>query len=530
LLAAACTSAAEDNRKNVLFLSVDDFRPQASCLEMPGILPKRQMHTPNICKLAKESLVLQRSQVAMSTCAPSRAAMVTGRHAGTTRVWDLFSYWRNVSGDFTTIPQLFKQQGYFSVGMGKLFHPGPASGQPGDYKCPACKGGDDVGYSWSTTYFHGKDPLDTDNSETHIAVPANVTAKTPLCDTQVMTKALETIDDLSTGKIGEGKPFFLSVGFHKPHLPWVFPEEFYQYYPEESIELPSNPYAPAGMPQIAWQSYGETRGYADVAKLNASGAVNTTLPDWKTKQLRRAYYASVSYTDYNIGQVLDKLDEVGLANSTVVSLWGDHGWQLGEHGEWDKHTNWDVATHAPVMFRAPGLTDGGISTTQVTETVDIMPTIAELAMGFTVPSCPKDSTATKLCTEGTSLVPLIKDPHTPVKKAALSVYNRYHHFGGADESGAGAIGKSFPASDCLSDMGCAMGYTILTHIDGHEMRYTEWVGFPGPSNGFKPLWNMSFGTELYNHTADPGENANVFDDADSSLLHQLSEVLHTKAA
>eukprot|EP00947_MAST-08B_sp_MAST-8B-sp1_P003771 g3771.t1 len=164
LALAAAAAAARAAPLNVLFLSVDDLRYEIDCIPMPGTVRPAAigLHTPNICALANESLVLERSQVAMSTCAPSRAAMITGRHAGSTRVWDLYSYWRNVSGNFTTIPQYFKDEGgYHSVGMGKIFHPGAASGDgaQSDGPCPTCRGGDDQGYSWSVPCFHGKDPI-----------------------------------------------------------------------------------------------------------------------------------------------------------------------------------------------------------------------------------------------------------------------------------------------------------------------------------------------------------------------------------
>ena len=263
---------------------------------------------------------------------------------------------------------------------------------------------------------------------------------------------------------GEEENFFVAVGFHKPHLPFVFPKDFLDFYPNDEIQLPPNQFAPDEMPTIAWQSYGyvslslsltptptplsspllssplsitsnisraslllsETRSYHDVGALNASGAINTTLPAWKVKQLRRAYYAAVSYTDSNIGAVLDELENLGLADTTLVVFWGDHGWQLGEHGEWDKHTNFDLATHAPVMYRVPGLTEGGITTRMPTETVDIFPSLVDFATGGAaeIPTCPPDSRKIKTCTEGTSVRPLITNPQIAIKGASFSMYNR----------------------------------------------------------------------------------------------------------
>ena len=213
-----------------------------------------------------------------------------------------------MTGNFTTIPQYFKEAGYLTAGMGKIFHQGAASGgKPhGQYSCPMCRGPDDADYSWSEPYFHGRPPIDSDNSHSWLAVPANFTAASPLEDEQVRDHAIATLRNISAARVagvaeggdaeGKRRPFFVAVGFHKPHLPFVFPERFLQYYPEEDISLPPNAYAPDGMPKIAWQSYGETRSYADIAALNASGAPNTTLPDAVVRALRRAYYSAVSYT------------------------------------------------------------------------------------------------------------------------------------------------------------------------------------------------------------------------------------------
>lgn len=310
--------------------------------------------------------------------------------------------------------------------------------------------------------------------------------------------------------------FFVAIGFHKPHLPFVFPERFMDYYPE--VSTPPNNYAPWRMPRIAWQSYGETRSYKDIAALHASGAINTTLPDGVVKDLRRAYYAAVSYTDYNVGQVLSTLKEVGLDQSTVVVFWGDHGWQLGEHGEWDKHTNFNLATHAPVMYRVPGLTDRGrgVRTYQVVETVDIFPSLVDFAMGSTIPLCADSPIGTDTCTDGVSARPLIAQPDEPVKAAAYSVYDRgIPHV---------EVHSPSPSRCLLRD--CAMGYTMLTWLDGHQLRYTEWVHFLGPEGNWLPDWSTNYGTELYNHTSDPGENNNIFaDHRGSQLTQRLSERL-----
>jgi iduronate 2-sulfatase len=252
--------------------------------------------------------------------------------------------------------------------------------------------------------------------------------------------------------------------------------------------------------------------------------------------LRRAYYAAVSYTDSNIGVVLDSLETLGMANTTLITFWGDHGWQLVEHGEWDKHTNFDLATHAPLLFRSPGLTDGGVVTYQLAETVDIFPTLVDLALGRKIDRCPADSSKVLTCTEGTSLRALIASPQTPLKDAAFSVYSRgiprtppSSEVGTVEVDGQGPNGPA--PSNCLDlegkGRGCAMGYTMLTRIDGSLVRYTEWVHFPGPSNAWRPRWDTSYGTELYNHSVDPGENVNVYTSVrGTELASRLQARLH----
>ena len=543
------TASAAASRHNVLMLAVDDLRPELACTDLPGY-HKPRLHTPNICSLAQQSLVLQRSQVAMATCSPSRTALLTGRHPGTTHVWDLYSYFHTVDGggSFTTIPQHFKQKGYKTIGMGKIFHPGHASG------------GDDKAYSWTEPYFHGTNPVDNSSQRSWEAVPEAVTSKTPLQDTQVANHAVATLQQIgrarrqASSSQHEYQKFFLAVGFHKPHLPFVFPEAYLDLYPPADISLPSNPYAPAGMPTIAWQKYGETRNYADVKATGATGDINTTLPDSLVLSLRRAYYAAVSYTDDNIGLVLTALSAEGLANETIVTFWGDHGWHLGEHGEWDKHTNFALNTHAPLMFRVPGLTTsttttlfngggkdgnggGGIVSYQLTETVDIFPSLVDFALGETLPTCPEKSAHIATCTEGTSVRPLIAAPEVSIKLAAFSVYPRgYKKPSHAleeeedededeDEDGVGVPSPSSCLDKAGTGKGCTMGYSMMTRIDGTLLRYTEWVHFPGPSNGWRPKWDQSLGTELYNHSCDAAENANVFESVKGT---HLAKELHTR--
>ncbi|CAH1787733.1 unnamed protein product [Owenia fusiformis] len=476
-------------RKNVLFLVSDDMRPEINSFLGPDfptpIHPT--MFTPNLDELAGRSLMLARSYVQQAVCSPSRTSLLTGRRPDTTHVYDLVKYFRHVGGNFTTIPQYFKQHGYMSVGMGKIFHPGHASG------------GDDPP-SWSVPYYHAPSakywgPIGRRHS--WLAVDESTERQHPLPDSETAQNAIETLRKVAPkAKSGE-QPFFVAVGFHKPHLPFIFPEKFIQHYPESVIRLPDNQYAPVDMPPEAWSEYGELRHYSDIAKLNASGHINTTLPKDVVLQLRRAYYSALSYTDSLIGDVIGELKNLGLENNTIISFWGDHGWQLGEHGEWCKHTNFELATHAPMLVYVPGITDKGIKPEKLTEFVDLFPTLVEAAGLPLIPLCPKDSSKIEVCTEGQSMIPLARDPSAPWKQRVFSQYPR-----------------SYPVKE-------VMGYTMRTE----KYRYTEWAKFNYKT--YMPDWTSLAGVELYDHVTDDEENHNKANDPSyKKIRNTLSQQLH----
>ena len=370
------------------------------------------MITPNLDRLASKSLVMTRAYVQQATCSPSRTSFLTSRRPDTTHVYDLKSYFREVGGNFTTLPQYFKQHGYETAGMGKIFHRGQAS----DWDDPP---------SWTLPYYQpGNKRYWNSKKPSWYAVPPDQRKIKPLPDEQTTKHAVYMLRKLAPkAKSGE-KPFFLAVGFYKPHLPFVFPEEFLARYPQSAIRLPPNRYAPQNMPDIAWSDYGELRAYHDIARLGLTGDINTTVPADVTLELRRAYYCAVSYIDSLVGKLLDMLDRFGLERSTIVSFIGDHGWHLGENGQWTKHTNFEQAVHAPMIIRIPGLTDNGIVTDHPAEFVDLYPTLVDAAELGTLPVCPEDSSHIAVCTEGTSLLPLISGNHTTGKPYAFSQWPR----------------------------------------------------------------------------------------------------------
>ena len=216
-------------RRNVLFLVSDDMRPEIGAYLGPdfptSIHPK--MHTPNLDRLASRSLLLKKAYVQMAVCSPSRTSLLTGRRPDTTRVHDLTQYWRQVAGNFTTIPQYFKNHGYSSIGMGKIFHPGRASGH-------------DDPVSWTEKYFKP----DSSHWEQHshvtwFAADDEEEAKYPLTDTQTAQHAIKTLQRVAPAAISGEQPFFVAVGFHKPHLPFLFPARFMNYYPKDVFSFPT---------------------------------------------------------------------------------------------------------------------------------------------------------------------------------------------------------------------------------------------------------------------------------------------------
>ena len=475
---------ANEGRKNILFLVADDMRPSLGCYsDCHHGFDSPVMHTPNLDSLSDKSILFERAYVQQALCSPSRTSLLTGRRPDTTRVTDLHHYFRDVGGNFTTIPQYFKEHGYYSVGMGKIFHI-------------------DDPLSWSEPLHRSPDYWHSNKYSWRALTPEQYN-KHPPQDTMETEYAISKLRELAKGFQLTKKPFFLALGLHKPHLPFIFPEDFLSLYPEETIHIPDNSYAPVDMPNKAWSNFGELRYFADTSNdemgINDLGQIGVTYPDYKVKELRRAYYAAVSYADYTLGQILNELSSLGLEKSTIVSFWSDHGWQLGEHTEWCKHTNFEVATHAPLMLRIPGLTDDGIRTSKLVEFVDLFPTLVEATGMDPLEVCPLNSNDVELCSEGSSLVPLIKDPENKNWKEAI--FWQYPRNG---------------------NQARCMGYSIRT--DTHH--YTEWVHIKAHEDGvsYEPEWGRPCThAELYNLKKDPKENRNVYNDPEyEEIILELS--------
>ncbi len=299
-----------------------------------------------------------------------------------------------------------------------MFHEGPASG------------GDDRP-SWTEPYYHAPNNKlwqysvkRTPGTQSWMSVPTTIYRELPLPDQQIANEACKRLEAYAR----QDKPFFMAIGFRKPHAPFVFPSEFIKYYPIETVHPPPNQYAPNKMPEISWNNpvkRSQLFKYDDIKISNHTGEINDTIASSTMIDERRAYYSCVSYMDSLVGQVLDKLDELGLAKNTIISFLSDHGYHLGEHGEWGKRTNFETATHIPMMIHVPGKTDKGVTSDKLVEAVDLYPTIVDAAGLATLPLCPVHrSTETMLCREGESLMPIVANQSASWKTAVFSQHPR----------------------------------------------------------------------------------------------------------
>ena len=485
-------------RKNVLMLIADDYRPNMGVYEDANdpFFNSPKMVTPNLDALASRSLVATRAYCQVAFCGPSRNSFLTGRRADTTRVYNLNYTFRdlgpnNEASPIVTIPQFFKENGYISLAIGKVFH----------------SANHDDPISW-TEDSYWPDDTDDDSQSWKAFTGEEIEDIGGLQDQMSATYAMEKLQELAPGALLGVQPFFLAFGVRKPHLPWDFPEEFLEYYPEEDIQMPANPYIPSDMPDSAWGGFRPLTSYPDCSPegtgIEDIGQPNVTFSEPKIKELRRAYYASVSYADQQIGRVLQELNLLGLAENTIIVFLGDHGYQLGEHSEWEKTTNFEIAHRAPLMLHVPGVIDSFIESDKLVEFVDIFPSLVEAAGFGTMAKCPDYSRNVSFCREGSSLLDLVRDPE--IWKNSIFYQQPQGYF-----------------SDALYDD--YQGYAIMTD----QYRYTEWVGLNnGGQEEQSPNWSDSkdFG-ELYDLVNDPLENTNlIYNENYQDIIAELSEVLH----
>ncbi len=452
---------------NVLFIMADDLRAELGCYGA------KHIQSPNIDKLAARGTLFERAYCQVAVCNPSRSSLLGGVRPDTTGVLDNQHFLRPQLPDIVTLPQLFKKDGWYSMSLGKIFH--HSDREPGDdpqsWSEPAWYHG--IPYqSWFTKEANDAmkklKSLPADKRPKLIRGPpfeASNELDEVYSDGMTATKAIETLQRFK----GMQKPFFLGVGFQKPHLPFTCPQKYWDLYPADTINLPDNYKPSPDVPAAALHNWYELRSYGSVP---AHGGI----PDEMALNLIRGYRACTSFVDAQIGRVLDELDRLGLRENTIVVLLGDHGYHLGENGIFTKMTNFELGTHAPLILSAPGQKPGQ-RTRALVEFVDIYPTLAELC-GLKLPSH----------LEGTSFAPLLADPAQAWKTAAFSQYLRP----GKEKS---------------------MGRSVRTD----HWRYTEW------SN----MKDEVVGTELYDERTDPQENHNLAkDSAKAETVATMAKQLH----
>jgi iduronate 2-sulfatase len=465
LLAACCALVllacpASARQTNVLFIAVDDLRVELGCYR------DRHVLSPHIDRLASQGTLFTRAYCQQTVCNPSRASVLTGLRPDTLRVWDLPTHFRQNKPDIVTLPQLFKQNGYHAQGIGKIFH----NWRQDDYRGDA--------RSWSVpavlhynSHYNDKPLVAGELSPDWSTLTKTECRDVPddaYFDGRVADEAIRALRGL-----GE-QPFFLAVGFWKPHLPFNAPKKYWDLYDRAATPIPTNLRPPVDVPEIALTEY-------------AIDGKKKHLDTDDLRELHHGHLAAISYLDAQIGRVLDALETQGLRRNTAIVFWSDHGLHLGEHGLWSKTTVFDLDARVPLIIATPEH-EGGQRTDALVELLDLYPTLADLC-GLQTPHT----------LEGVSLRPLLDDPRATVKPVALTQAPRPNYPRGKRPQ--------------------VMGYSIRSN----HFRYTEWRDF---------LTDRVQACELYDHRRDPAESVNVASDrryADDveRLAEQLRETIDT---
>ena len=478
---SGCSGSGKPDRPNILFIAVDDLRPELGCYG------DEQVISPNIDKLAAAGVIFERAYCQSAVCNPSRASLLTGLRPDAIRVWDLKTDFRDNAPDVITLPQYFKNHGYHTAAIGKIYHntiPDPLSWSEPKLHIKGYPFDPDAVYRDSTNVAaleNRKEAIIAAGNEArHIDrigewyLKATATECVDLPDNAYYDGAqtdvaLKKIDSLASGE----RPFFFAIGYYRPHLPFNAPKKYWDLYDRDAIQLAENDYLPENAPIMAINNLRELRGYTDFKQVRHPS--EGTLSETEARLLKHGYLASVSYVDAQIGRLIAQLERSGILENTIIVLWGDHGWKLGEHNSWCKMTNFEIDTRVPLIISAPGIKHRNIRCGGLVEFVDVYPTLCDLS-GLDIP----DSL------EGISLVPLMNNPGLPWKKAVFSQFLR---------EGIWIAPDGIPY----------MGYSIRTD----RYRYVRWI-------------NQETGTlaaeELYDHSIDPDENYNIAGQAENGEL------------
>eukprot|EP00038_Savillea_parva_P009232 m.182153 g.182153 ORF g.182153 m.182153 type:complete len:528 (+) comp15457_c0_seq1:109-1692(+) len=522
LLLAVTSAVATANAglKNVLFFISDDLRP-----EMLGAFGQKQMITPNLDKLAETSTVFNRAYCQQAICGPTRNSFLSGRRPQRTKAWNFIDHFREpgIGQNWMSLPGYFLDHGYTCLGGGKTYHPGLPPNNDGNK-------------SWSMgpgvpTYVNHNDAACTSDYFPHGAstevCPDNKQNLSSFSDYANLEGMIESLHYASELAKKNGTPFFLNYGIHKPHLPFHFPATFggvniwEKYGPTGDIALPTHQAAPKDMPPIAFTyemdgktevcAFGECEKIPGPEQGQLCPFCGPALSHNMTQTMRKGYYSAVSWVDFLVGAMLSELDNLGHTQDTVVALVGDHGWQLGEHNIWGKHSNFELGTRVPLIIRAAGQTTAIRSNTLV-ESVDIYPTLAALAG---LPAPPD--------LDGYDLTPIWQDPNTTIKNYSFSEYPR-------------CAPPDTPWQDTSSCVHTQRtNFTIMGYsVRDTEWRATFWMWWDG-DNLRGDFSRDPAAIELYAHAGDPESDFNAYENtnvaaANSDIVQRMLAVAKTQWA
>lgn len=464
LLFLSCSNRdeAKEQIPNVLFIAIDDMLPVLGCYGNSTAL------TPNIDTLANQGVLFMNAYCQVGLSNPSRASLMTGMRPDEIKVWTLKPHFREEKPNVVTLPQFYKEKGYATRAVGKIYHDGAYHQDPVSWSNPSVlsvtRDGRGHKYVLPENYMPKRSKATTTEN-------ANV-QDTAYIDGKVCQAAIELLNQLTDST------FFLAVGFRRPHLPFSAPKKYWDLYEREMFKKElKNPRRPARAPDFAFHNSNELRGYEDIGELGV-------IREEKQLELLHGYFASVSYIDAQIGKLIAELKRLGRYDNTIIVIYSDNGFHLGDFGLWGKTTNYEASVNIPLIFCGKGIEQGAINRSMV-ELIDIYPTLIDLTHG-----------EMKSSHDGISLLPILKGKSSKVKSYALSQIVRPYQ---------DAINSRSPDS---------MGYSLRTE----KYRYIEW----------RNTKDMSvFARELYRMDDALSEKENIASDIkNEALMNQFSDIVN----